>query len=47
MKTLGKRDDFAKARTVIWTSWLYFGLILIVLAILGFAVWYMVRLTAR
>ena len=47
MKTRGKRDDLARARAGIWTSWLYFGLILIVLAILGFAVWYMGHVAVR
>jgi len=30
MKPHGKRDDLARARAGIWTSWFYFGLILIV-----------------
>jgi hypothetical protein len=47
MKPHGKRDDLARARAGIWTSWFYFGLILIVLAILGFAVWYVAHVTVR
>jgi hypothetical protein len=47
MKMHGKRDDLARARAGIWTSWFYFGLILIVLAILGFAVWYMAHVMVR
>lgn len=41
-----EKDDFAKARVGIWTSWRYFGLI-IVLVILAFAVWYMAYVSVR
>ena len=41
------KDDLARARAGVWTSWRYFGLILIVLAILGFAVWYVAHFTTR
>jgi hypothetical protein len=42
-----EKDNFAKARAGIWTSWRYFGLVLIVLVILAFAVWYMAHVTVR
>jgi hypothetical protein len=41
------RDDLARARAGIWTSWRYFGLVLIVLALLGFALWYMAHVAVR
>jgi hypothetical protein len=47
MRARAKRDDFAKARAGIRTSWLYFGLVVTVLAILGFALWYMAHVTVR
>jgi hypothetical protein len=47
MKMRGKRDDLARARADIWTSWLYFGLVVIVLVILGVVVWYMAHVTAQ
>ena len=41
------KDDLARVRAGIWTSWRYFRLVLIVLVILGFAVWYMAHVTVR
>ena len=41
------KDDLARARAGIWKCWRYFGLMLIVLAILGFAVWYVAHFTTR
>ena len=47
MKTRGKRTDLARARAGIWASWLYFGLVVIVLVILGFAALYMAQVGER
>jgi hypothetical protein len=47
MKGREKKDSFAKARSGIWTSWRYFGLVLIVLVILAFAAWYMAHVSVR
>ena len=47
MKMRNKRNDLARARAGIWTSWLYFGLVVIVLVIFGFVGWYMMHVAAR
>jgi len=42
-----EKDAFARARAGIWTSWRYFGLVLIMLAILAFAAWFMAHVNVR